>query len=112
MPKTPKKPTTPLHRKKRDRDPSSNPEKLFRIRVYANTGISYSGDIDVIADFVKEFKSVVDYRGQVIVDNEDALIDFIIDIGQNGFLREGTQGYVFFPPHRIHYVEAIDQETK
>lgn len=106
----PKKPNPPRPPHRRDKDPTSNKEKVFKIRVYANTG-SYSGDYDLIDEFTRQFKSIVTERGEVIADNEKQLQDFIIDIGQNGYLREEPTGYVFFPPHRIHYVEAIDLEV-
>ena len=91
------------------KNPHKHKEKEFRIVIYANTG-TYSSDFEIIADFTKKFKIATSEHGSTTVDNEQQVIDFIINIGKNGFLKKGTQGYVFFPPHRIHYVEAIDLE--
>jgi hypothetical protein len=80
------------------------PYKVYTVRVYATDG-AYGGEmIDEFEYKASHFKS---FAGQYIREAENELQNLIEGIGKNGYtITTPSGGKLYYPPHRIYYVEA------
>jgi hypothetical protein len=76
--------------------------KRFLIRIYGTTAI-YAGDVELLDEIIVSFPHVNSFNAY------RALRDLINDIGQQGYHNQVEKDtWVFYPVHRIHYVEYIE----
>ena len=82
--------------------------KLYTVRVYVIDG-AYGGEM--IDEFEYKAAHLRSFGGQFIREAEAELQNLIENIGKNGYtLVTPSGGKLYYPPHRIYYVEAEKAE--
>lgn len=79
--------------------------KTFIIRIYANEG-DYNADL--IDEIVFKASHIRDDHGNIVLDFRSDLEEFIHKIDKNGYTKRTDVGLSYYPPHRIHLIEVVD----
>ena len=80
------------------------PYKIYVVRVYSADG-AYGGEL--IDEFEYKAPHLKSFDGQYIRDAESEIQALIESIGKNGHtIATPGCGKLYYPPHRIYYVEA------
>lgn len=96
------KPSNPPKPSKSPKYP--NPYKKYTIRIYANDS-AYNAEL--IDEFPFKANDIRGFGGMVVRDPSQELEELFLQIGKNGHSVETESGgKIYYPPHRIHYIEA------
>lgn len=97
--KPPQKPPPP--------PPPPKPLKMFRkytVRVYVIDG-AYNGEM--VDEFVFKAPHFKTFGGSWVKEGDACVQELLESIGKNGYtIKTPSNGKLYYPPHRIYYVEA------